>query len=358
MNKGSPPRILATARLDLTAVARLREVATVDLEGESTGSRPLTANELSERAPRYDLLIVETDPVTADVLQANPKLVSVVCCRGTPVNVDVACASSLGIPVLYTPGRNADATADFAVGLMIDQLRHIGRTYHLLVSGELPGHRAAAATKGSSDTIWRLADGSLASRLWAGPELRDLVLGLVGCGRIGEAVAHRALAFGMTVIAYDPYRSTAPSGVLLGTLDELLANSDVVSIHCKLTPETEGLIGRAQLQRMKPGAILINTARARLVDDGALLEALTTGTLGGAALDVFATEPLPEDSPYLKLSNVTLTPHLGGASTSVVRRQSEMVVEDILRLLQGELPLRQFGRPLQDSASPTNVTSR
>ena len=149
----------------------------------------------------------------------------------------------------------------------------------------------------------------------------------------------------MAVIGHDPYLSAAPDGIPLQPLDTLLARADIVSIHCKLTPESEGLIGRAEIARMKPGAILINTARARIVDEGALLEALQERRLGGAGLDVFHEEPLPDDSPFLRLENVTLTPHLAGASSSVVRRHSDMVLGDILRLNRGETPLYEYKRP-------------
>ena len=338
-------RVLSTARLDGPALDELRGVAQLDLAGNALGRPAIGAAELATMVPGYDVLLVETEPVTDAVLRANPELMAVGCCRGDPVNVDCDAAADLAIPVLYAPGRNADATADFAFGLLICQVRNIARTHHMLMSGELTVPHADRENRPRRDTIWKFPDGTITGRQYGGPELRDLLLGLVGCGRVGRAVAKRADAFGMAVIGHDPYLSAAPDGIPLQPLDTLLARADIVSIHCKLTPESEGLIGRAEIARMKPGAILINTARARIVDEGALLEALQERRLGGAGLDVFHEEPLPDDSPFLRLENVTLTPHLAGASSSVVRRHSDMVLGDILRLNRGETPLYEYKRP-------------
>ena len=335
-------RVLSAARLEGPELEELRAVAHLDLIGAAVGSVPPGAAALVELVPGYDILVVESEPVTEAVLRANPRLSAVGCCRGDPANLDLATAAELGISILYAPGRNAEATADYAMGLLISEVRNIARAHHLLVGGKLTVPRTLMAERSGRDTIWRLPDGSIPGRWMGGPELRDLVLGIVGLGRIGRAVARRAAAFGMTVISSDPYLSTAPDAIPLMPLDALLERADVVSLHCKLTPETERLIGRAEIARMKPGAILINTARACIVDEEALLDALRDGHLGGAGLDVFLDEPLPDDSPFLGLENVTITPHLAGASSSVVRRHTEMVVGDILRLVRGEAPLNLY----------------
>jgi D-3-phosphoglycerate dehydrogenase len=331
-------RVLSTARLAGPAVEELRRVAVLELVTRPDGAAHLAAADLARLAPDFDVLVVETEPVTLEVLRANPALAAVGCCRGNPVNVDTEAAAELGIPVLYAPGRNVDAAADFTMGLLIAQVRSIGRTHHLLMSGRLTVPHGPAAGPDGGDTIWQFPDGSLPSRRFGGPELRDLTLGILGCGRIGQAVATRARAFGMDVIGHDPYLTASPEGIPLVSLEELLERSDVVTIHARLTAETTGLVGRAQIARMKPGAVLINTARARIVDEAALVEALRDGRLGGAGLDVFSDEPLADDSPFLGLDNVTLTPHLAGASSSVVRRHTDIVLGDLLKLLRGEAP--------------------
>jgi D-3-phosphoglycerate dehydrogenase / 2-oxoglutarate reductase len=339
---GSRFRVLSAARLEGPELAELRAVARLDLVGAAVGAVPPGAAELMELVPRYDVLLVESEPITEAVLRANPRLSAVGCCRGDPVNIDLATATELGIPILYAPGRNAEATADYAMGLLISQVRNIARAHHLLVGGKMTVPRALVAERSERDTIWRLPDGRIPGRWMGGPELRDLVLGIVGLGRIGRAVARRAAAFGMTVIGCDPYVTVAPDAIPLLSLNALLDQSDIISLHCKLTPETERLIGRAEIARMKPGAVLINTARARIVDEEALLDGLRDGHLGGAGLDVFLDEPLPDDSPFLGLENVTITPHLAGASSSVVRRHTEMVVGDVLRLVRGEPPMNLY----------------
>lgn len=349
MNEAAAPgdrsfRILSAARLDGPPLDELRKVARIDLVGAALG-HSMGSDELVRLVSRYDVLLVETEPVTDSVLRSGTRLMAVGCCRGDPVNVDVRAAAARGIPVLFAPGRNADATADLAFGLLLSQVRNIARTHHLLVSGVLTVPRTDLTHRSRRDTIWALPDGSLPSRKFGGPELRDLVLGIIGCGRVGRAVAIRATAFGMRVIGFDPYLSRPPEHIPLASLDEVLAQSDVVSIHCKLTAETTGLIGRSEIAEMRPGAILINTARALIVDEAALVEALQQRRLGGAGLDVFVDEPLPNDSPFLSLDNVTLTPHLGGASSSVVRRHSEIVLGDVMRLLRGEAPLNVYRLP-------------
>jgi phosphoglycerate dehydrogenase-like enzyme len=338
----SNPRILVTARQSAVGLARLRELGTVDLAGEAVGRRPLSADELCIESPKHDVLIVETDPVTGDVLRRNPRLMAVACCRGNPVNVDAATAAALGIPILYTPGRNAEAVADFTIGLIISQLRHIADSYHLLLSEQLTGGAHQAEMRTGGENTWRTEDGVPRSRQFAGPELNTLVLGIIGFGQIGRAVALRGLAFGMKVVAFDPYRRSRLSRVAMVSLPVLLRSADVISVHCKLTTETDGMIGAGELALVKPEAVLVNTARAKVVDEVALVDALRRGALRGAALDVFREEPLPPESPFFALPNVTLTPHLGGASSSVVERQSGMVVEDLERLLSGRRPRHVF----------------
>ncbi|RLG09467.1 MAG: D-glycerate dehydrogenase, partial [Thaumarchaeota archaeon] len=175
-----------------------------------------------------------------------------------------------------------------------------------------------------------------------GFELENKVLGIVGFGKVGREVAKRAKALQMRILAYDPYVSPnlmKSLGVEPTTLERLLEESDVVTLHVRLTDETRHMIGERELKRMKPTAILVNTSRGEIVDEKALIKALNEGWIAGAALDVFEKEPLPPDHPFLKMDNVTITPHIAGASKEVVKRSVIMIAEDVKRLLKGEKPL-------------------
>jgi phosphoglycerate dehydrogenase-like enzyme len=238
------------------------------------------------------------------------------------VNVDVATATQRGIPVLYTPGRNTVAVADFTIALLLAIVREIPQA---------DAHLRA--------NTWHI-NGDLPYFYFRGPELEGKTLGLVGCGAIGRLVAQRARGFGMDVVIFDPYLSPDRIGDVgrLVVLDTLLLRADVVSIHCPLNAETSGLINQAAIAKMKPTAYLINTARAAVVDEDGLYCALSEQRLAGAALDVFWQEPLAPDSRWRNLRNVVLTPHIAGASRDVVCRHSQMIVADLKRLAGGECP--------------------
>jgi D-3-phosphoglycerate dehydrogenase len=282
--------------------------------------------------------ILEADRCGDQELAALPALGLVACVRGGPVNVDIGAATRRGIPVLYTPGRNAESVADFVIGQIIALVRHVAHTHHLLRSGALTEVRETRL-RARKDVIWRPVDPAapIPYRVYRGPELRTLTLGLLGLGRVGERVAAKARALDMRVIAHDPFLAPedAPGEQLVG-LDELLAGSDVISLHAR---GDATLIGPAELRAMRPGAFLINTARAAILDHEALLAVLRDGHLGGAALDVFPDEPLTPDDPLLALENVLLTPHIAGASLNVIDHYSLSLVS-ALRALHGRGDMR------------------
>lgn len=267
------------------------------------------------------LLVTEIEAVDGHVLGALPEVRLVATARGGPVNVDLAACAARGIPVVFTPGRNADSVADFVLGVVLSVSRGIGAAErHLRADG------------------W-LVDGELPYLHFRGRELSGLVLGLVGHGAIGQRVAQRARdGFGMQVLYTDPHRE---GGV---PLEDLLTQADVVSLHCPRAPATQGLIGATALARMRPGALLVNTAGGGVVDEPALLDALHSGHLGGAALDVFATEPLPRDSPLLRAPRLLLTPHVAGAALDVVRHHTGAICDDVERWHRGE-PLLHASAP-------------
>ena len=222
-------------------------------------------------------------------------------CRTEPVNIDVQAATEAGIPVVYAPGRNARAVVEFTIGLIIAESRNIARGHLALAQG-----------------IWR-ADLYLYDN--APRELAGQTIGLIGFGHVGSMLPSYLKPFGVRVLAYDPYvhgAVFAERGVERVTdMADLLAESDIVSLHARVTPETIKFIGEKQFRQMKRGAYFVNTARGPMVDYDALYRALTDGHLRGAALETFASEPPPPDWPLLKLPNVTLTPHIAGCSVEL-----------------------------------------
>ena len=288
--------------------------------------------ELVERLPGFDVLVVHGAPVTDEVL-ASDTLQLVCCARGGPVNVDLEAAASRGIPVVGTPGKNAGAVADQTLAFLIMLARRFPKAQRFLVDG---GHVGSSAFEGAE---------------YFGHDLRGHILGLVGYGHVGREVATRAAAFGMSILVYDPYLDSEPAEpiVRVPDLDELLARAEFVSLHLRATPETEDLFGAEVFATMRPGAFFVNTARESLVDEHALADALASGRLAGAALDV--TRPRHEAGPHplLRHENVVMTPHIGGATYETLFRGSEMIADEILRFSAGE--------PLLHLANPSGVTT-
>jgi D-3-phosphoglycerate dehydrogenase len=320
-------RALITASFDPAAKARLaRHMEVVHEDWKQTNQIYFDGAAFARRIldARADVLVVEADLVHAEVLDACP-LAMIGCCRGDPVNVDLVRATEKGVPVFHAPGRNADAVADLTLLFMLALVRHLPAmhaTYH----------------GGPAQAVERTGDFLALYKRFTGLELGGLTVGLVGLGAVGREVAARLAPFKARVMAYDPYMKEPPPGVSLCGLDELLRQSDVVSLHAPVTPETTGLVSRERLALMKPSAFFVNTARAALTDEDALYEMLRAGRLAGAALDVLAVEPLQPDNRFLALENVLVTPHIGGATVDVVRHQSEIIVDAIERHLRGERP--------------------
>ena len=307
-----------TAPLRGPGLDRLRDVADVEFDPwiEHQPIRLLGAADLAARLAEMsaDLLVCEADECKGPVFEQ--PLRAVASTRGDPTNVDVAGATAAGIPVLHAPGRNADGVAEMAVGLMFAVNRRV-----------ILGDRDMRTGTVFTETIPYQR-----YRAW---QIAGRTVGLVGLGAVGRAAKWRFEGLGMKVIAHDPYQPDADC-----ELDELLANADVVSMHAPVLPDTEGMIGADQFAAMRPEAIYLNTARAALHDTEALVEALASGHLGGAGLDHVQGEILPADHPLTKLDNVVLTPHIGGATYDTEINQTDMVVEDICRLLAGERPHR------------------
>ena len=274
------------------------------------------------------LVSMLSDRIDAAFLDACPKLRVVSNYAVGVNNVDLRAAAERGVWVTNTPGVLTDATADLAFGLLLAAGRRIPESERFLREGRFDG--------------W-------APLLFLGADVAGARLGIVGMGRIGQAMAARARAFGMEVV-YVQRTPLAPErerelGVRFVELDELLATSDFVSLHTPLTDRTHHLIDAAAMARMKKGAILINTARGPVVDEAALVEALRSGHLGGAGLDVFEEEPKIHPG-LLALDNVVLTPHTGSATVGTRLRMAMMVAEDVERVLDGGAPLHSVNEPV------------
>jgi phosphoglycerate dehydrogenase-like enzyme len=269
-----------------------------------TVDRPLSEPEMLELVEGCEAVIVGVEPVSAAVLDAGPIRVVVKYGSGLD-NIDLDATSARGVTVVGTGRANARSVAELTIALMLALARHVVAHDRLIRSGS-----------------------------WArrpGVELEGKRLGLVGYGAIGRTVARLAQGFGLLTVAHDPV--LAEADVELVDLDELLSSTDVVSLHLPLDERTRGLVGTRELALMRPGALLINTARGGLVDEQALAEALRTGRLGGAAFDVFVEEPLPPDSPLLELDSFVASPHAGAATTEAARRASLLAVDLLLDAL-------------------------
>ena len=338
-------KALVTANLDEASLERLTDDLGVEVDYRPIAERDrrVPPEELKRLLSDVELFVVGFEGVSAEVMDAAPDLEIVACTRGGPdANVDIAAATERGIPVLYAPGRNAVSVADFTMGMVLAAARHIAHGHHLLHAGEYTGEpRKDSATGGErEDVTWGVAAGSPYAEL-KGPELSGKTFGVVGLGAIGRKVAERAAGFGVDLVGYDPFVDTeemADLGVEKVDLDELCERSAFVSVHVPVTDATRGLIGEREFERMGEDAFFVNTARGAIVDQGALVAALESGDLRGAALDVYDREPLPEDHPLLEIDSVVTTPHLAGAAEEVVDHHSAMIVEDVAALLDGGRP--------------------
>ena len=306
-----------TAPLRGPGLAKLQQLADVVYD-PWIDQRPLriySGEQLAERitAEAADVIVVEGDSVSGPVLGIG--LRAVASTRGDPNNVDVAGATAAGIPVLNTPARNADAVAELAVALLLAATRHV----------------LTADADVRSGNMFR--DGILPYQRFRGWEIAGLTAGLVGLGGVGRALQWRLSGLGMRVIAYDPYNDEAHH-----SLDELLAEADVVSLHAPVTDDTVGMIGAREFAAMRDGVVFLNTARAQLHDTDALVAALRAGKVAAAGLDHFVGEWLPTDHPLVGMPNVVLTPHIGGATWDTEARQAQMVADDLEALLSGRTP--------------------
>lgn len=266
-----------------------------------------------------EVFLTNVAPVTEKILRAAPKLKIIGCSRGGPVNINIAAATRRGIPVFYTPGRNAPVVAEFTIGMILAEILNIARAHAALIKG-----------------IWR---GDFYIYEKTGFELEGKTAGVIGLGAVGQRVARLLKSFNMKVLAFDPHvdgEVFSKCGVERVPLERLLKEADIVTLHARLTPETTKMINSTTLALMKPTAYFINTARGGLVDYSALYQVLKAKRIAGAALDVFEEEPLPDNSLLFSLDNVTITPHIGGASRETAFRSADILVAEIKKYLLGQ----------------------
>jgi D-3-phosphoglycerate dehydrogenase len=310
-------RALVTAPLRGEGFDKLRRLADVVYDPwiDQKPLRIYTAEQLADRisAEAADVVVVESDSIAGPVYELGLRAVAAT--RGEPTNVDIPGATAAGIPVLFTPGRNADAVAEMTVALLFAATRHL-----LTADADVRG-----------GNVFR--DATIPYQRFRAWEVAGQTAGLVGLGAVGRAVRWRLSGLGLRVIAYDPYNDEARH-----SLDELLAEADIVSLHAPVTEETVGMIGAKQFAAMRDAVVFLNTARAQLHDTDALVDALQHGKVAAAGLDHFVGEWLPTDHPLVGMPNVVLTPHIGGATWNTEARQAQMIADDLEALFAGSRP--------------------
>lgn len=324
-------KALVTSEFPPEAIARLRAILGDDVTHESwrdTRNLHFDAARLVQRIKETgaSILICEGDNVKKDVID-HVDLKIIGSTRDDPNNVDIDAATAKGIPVLFAPKRNTIAVAELAVGLILA----LARKLHLV-------DRKLHSTGFKVDEFADYVDNYNAFK---GFELHGKVVGIVGLGSIGFEVATRLAPFGVSFLVHDPYVQPgrlAAIGARAVDLDHLLRHADVVTVHCPPTDETDGLLDAGRIALMKPTAVFVNLARASITDEDALLDALRSKRIAGAALDVFAVEPVDQENPFLELDNVIVTPHLGGDTVETNARHAAMIIDGIEVLARGGIP--------------------
>lgn len=289
---------------------------TMSMEADGPGS--FDGSDIAANVDDADVLVVHKAPVSRELVESANSLALVAAARGGTENVDVTACHDQGIDVIHAPGRNRDAVADYAVAMLLARFREIPFNHGALSGGEW-------------DQVFDPEQ--------LPPDIHTTTVGIVGFGNIGRGVARRLSGFEPTVLAYDPYvddASIEDASAEPVDLDELLNRADAVTLHVRLSEETDGLMGAAEFDRMQSSAVLINTARGGLVDEDALVDAVQSGEVAGAALDVFREEPLPDDHPLLDCEGCVLTPHVAGSTRDAVLGGPRIVSEDLDRWLAGD----------------------
>lgn len=332
-------RALVTAEVIKPMLERFSDKIDFEYDGYCLNHDVMPHSELIEKIENYDILICEYDTIDEAVLNNAKNLKIILCCRGnvkSVINLDKAMEK--GVIICNNTGRNANAVSDMTIGYILDLTRNITFTNNLI-------HNRIITTDVNSkpdeyaDTVWGLDNNSPFIK-FRGRSINYMTLGLVGFGCAGRLVAEKAKAFGMNIIAYDPYvsRDNIPDYVKLVGFDEFLRESDIVSLHCIVTPQTKKMFNKEAFAAMKKGAYFINTARGELVVEEDLINVLNSHHLAGAAIDVTYTEPIASDCPLLDAQNLIITPHIAGSAYDVQVCGTQMLSDTLEDWLKGVKP--------------------
>ena len=339
-------KTLITARFDKSYLNVL-ETITKDYEfaGYGVTGEKMPVPEMKEKIRGIELLISEFEDINQEVIEAADKLKIIVCCRNEAfASIDIEAATKKNIPVLRAGGRNAIAVAEHTIALLMAVSKNISLTDHLLkYTDQLTNvqYDDEGGKRAETMSEWSMDPTAPFALYGGGPEMYGKTFGQIGFGMIGKEVAKRAHALDMNVLVYDPYVSQEQMdylGAKKVDLDTVMKESDFISVNCNVVPETVGLVSREKIALMKPTAYFVNTARAKVLDYDALYDALAKKKIAGAGLDVYPVEPIPAGNKFLSLRNVVLTPHLAGSARDIVGHQTNIVLADVKRILDGGKP--------------------
>ena len=342
-------KIFFTAEYSEAYLKPLYDIGEVILDGWALGLPKISEEKLMEKTKDADIIVTTFDDITKNVIENAKNLKLIACTRSTPVNIDVEAAKKRNIPVIYTPGRNSDSTAELTIALMLSIARKIPMAYKALKEGKFTGNSSQEKkTKEGlrDDVIWGVDENS-PYVVFKGNQLKNKKLGIIGYGSIGKRVGRIARAIGMELLIYDPYQGEIDIeevGITkMETIDDIMKNSDFITCHLKVTPQTKKIINKEKIGLMKKTAYFINTSRAAVIDEQAMIEALREKKIAGAAFDVFENEPIPIDHPYInELDNVVITPHIAGAASEVLDNHTKQIVADIKRFIKNEPILYEY----------------
>lgn len=344
-------RVCILAELDPVVGERLENLFDIVFDKtKSNRQNGMTEENLAELLGKYDpeIAVIEANPFTRNVINKAKSLRLIASVRTTPSNIDMQAAKEAGVMVTNAPGRNAIAVAEFTIALILSCARNIPRAHYALKIGKYLLPATIAPDRNANDVIW--TNKNLERRPYQdfrGREVMGATLGIFGFGFIGRLVAQRAFALGMRVIAFDPFVSAEDMRAIdcekVG-FDELLRESDYISLHAKASNDTKGKFNITAFRAMKKTAFLINTARGSLINQTDLIQALKSGLIAGAALDVFESEPLQIGNKLLALENIIHTPHIGGATEDVVRHQSDLVLRNLDAYNKNKIPPDVWGK--------------
>ena len=326
-------KVLVTADLDKRIESEFPDLQ-FDYMGYAVGNHiPSAKEELLAVIADYDFLVCEFDTIDKDLIDTASKLKMIVCCRGGVHSViDVNYAAKKGIIVKNTPGRNASSVAEYVLGVMFTMDRQLFHANSLVLSDTLQKEKYVLP-ENYRDSLWGM-DSSSPYHRFRGKGIHGITLGVIGYGNVGRIVVNMAVILGIHVLVYNhhPIMTPVPAGVEVVELDYLLRHCDFISLHCS-NREHKPVLGEAEFRKMKDKTYLINTARGDVLDEAALIRALDSGKLAGAALDVTQQEPLPMNSPLIKAKNIIITPHIAGAADEVIQIGTDMTIYHIREFL-------------------------